>query len=195
MVCLREIENSMSKTNLMLMACSLTNLLLYTKFGLMKLAVVKKRKICFNNVVGMRNLCMHNAKKLENVWVQLICCPLLLRISFPREPPSLIMIVWFLLFTANIQNQRKNLGMMTTTMVLFTFLIPLLLQISKMRELDQILFLRETDPSRLMRELLYPLPQILDDGPVVQLASILLLGGFKEQMEEWSVSISVSLDT
>jgi hypothetical protein len=103
------------------------------------------------------------------------------------------MIVWFLLFTANIQNQRENLGMMTTTMVLFTFLIPLLLRISKMRELDQILFLRETSPSRLMRELLYPLPQILDDGPVVRLASILLLGGFEEQMEEWSVSISVSL--
>jgi hypothetical protein len=71
--------------------------------------------------------------------------------------------------------------------------MPLLLQISKMRELDRILFLRETSPSRLMRELLYPLPQILDGGPVVQLASILLLGGFEEQMEEWSVSISVSL--
>jgi hypothetical protein len=62
-----------------------------------------------------------------------------------------------------------------------------------MRELDRILFLRKTSPSRLMRELLYPLPQILDDGPVIQLASILLLGGFKEQMEEWSMSISVSL--
>jgi hypothetical protein len=62
-----------------------------------------------------------------------------------------------------------------------------------MRELDQISFLRETSPSRLLRELLYPLPQILDDGLAIQLASILLLGGFKEQMEEWSVSISVSL--
>ncbi len=40
-------------------------------------------------------------------------------------------IVWFRLFTANIQNQRENLGMMTTTMVLFTLLIPLLIQISK----------------------------------------------------------------
>ncbi len=190
---MREIKNSMLKTNLMLMACSFTNLLLYTKFGLMKLAVVKERKICFDNVVGMRNLCVHNAKKLDNVWVQLLCCPLLLRISFPREPPSPIMIVWLLLFTANIQNQRENLGMMMTTMVLFTFLIPLLLQISKMRELDQILFLRETSPSRLMRELLYLLPQILDNRPMVRLASILLLGGFEEQMEEWSVSISVSL--
>ncbi len=60
---------------------------------------------------------------------------------------------------------RENLGMMMTTMVLFTFLIPLLLRISKMRELDQILFLRETSPSRLMREMLYPLPQILEDDP------------------------------
>jgi hypothetical protein len=127
MVCLREFENSLLKTNSILMACSFTNLLLYTKFGLMKLAVIKERKICFDNVVGMRNLCVHNAKKLENAWVQLLCCPLLLKILFPREPPSLIMIVWFLLFTANIQNQRENLGMMTTTMVLFTFLIPLLL--------------------------------------------------------------------
>ncbi len=50
---------------------------------------------------------------------------------------------------------------------LFTLLNSLLLQISKMRELDQISFLREMSPSRLMRELLYPLPQILDDGPVV----------------------------
>jgi hypothetical protein len=41
---------------------------------------------------------------------------------------------------------------------LFTFLNSLLLQILKMRELDQISFLRETSPSRLMRELLYPLP-------------------------------------
>jgi hypothetical protein len=111
----------------------------------------------------------------------------------PKGAPIFDMIVWFLLFTANIQNKRENLGMMTTTMVLFTFLIPLLLRISIMRELDQILFLRETSPSRLMRELLYPLPQILDDGPVVRLASILLLGGFEEQMEEWSMSISVSL--
>jgi hypothetical protein len=129
MVFLREIENSMLKTNLMLMACSFTNLLLYTKFGLMKLAIVRERRICFNNVVGMRNLCMHNAKKLENVWVQLLCCPLLLRILFPREPPSPIMIVWFLLFTANIQNQRENLGTMMTMIVLFTFLNPLLLRI------------------------------------------------------------------
>jgi hypothetical protein len=177
----------------MLMACSFTNLLHYTKFGLMKLAVVKERKICFDNAVGMRNLCIHNTKKLENVWVQLLCCPLLLRILFPREPPSPIMIVWFLLLTANIQNQREILGMMMITMVLFTFLIPHLLQILKMRELDQISFLRETSPSRLMRELLYPLPQILDDGSVVRLTSILLLGGFKEQMEEWSLSTSVSL--
>jgi hypothetical protein len=80
MVFLREIENSMLKTNSM-------------KFGLMKLAVVRERRICFNNVVRMRNLCMHNAKKLKNVWVQLLCCPLLLRILFPREPPSPIMIV------------------------------------------------------------------------------------------------------
>jgi hypothetical protein len=119
----------MLKTNSMLMACSFTNLLLYTKFGLMKLAIVRERRICFDNVVEMRNLCMHNTKKLENVWVQLLCCPLLLKILFPREPPSPIMIVWFLLFTANIQNQRENLGMMTTTMVLFTFLNPLLLRI------------------------------------------------------------------
>ncbi len=33
-------------------------------------------------------------------------------------------------------------------MVLFTLLNPLLLGISKMRELDQISFLRETSPSR-----------------------------------------------
>ncbi len=33
----------------------------------MKLAVIKERKICFDNVVGMRNLCVHNVKKLENV--------------------------------------------------------------------------------------------------------------------------------
>jgi hypothetical protein len=129
MVFLREIENSISKTNSMLMACSFTNLLPYTKFGLMKLAIIRERRIRFNNIVGMRNLCMHNASKLENLWVQLLCCPLLLRILFPREPPSPIMIVWFLLFTANIQNQRDNLGMMTTMMVLFTFLNPLLLQI------------------------------------------------------------------
>jgi hypothetical protein len=64
-----------------------------------------------------------------------------------------------------------------------------------MRELDQILFLRERSPSRLLRELLYPLPQILDNGLVIQLASILLLGRFEEQMEEWSASISVSLGT
>jgi hypothetical protein len=95
----------------------------------MKLAVVRERRICFDNNVRMRNLCMHNAKKLENVWVQLLCCPLLLRILFPREPPSPIMILWFLLFTANIQNKRENLGMMMTTMVLFTFLNPLLLRI------------------------------------------------------------------
>ena len=126
---MREIENSMFKMNSMLMACLFTNLLLYTKFGLMKLAVVRERKICFNNVVGMRNLCVLNAKKLKNVWVQLLCCPLLPRILFPREPPSPIMIVWFLLFTANIQNQRENLGTMTTRIVLFTFLNPLLFQI------------------------------------------------------------------
>jgi hypothetical protein len=64
-----------------------------------------------------------------------------------------------------------------------------------MRELDQILFLRETSPSKLLRELLYPLPRILDDGLMIQLASILLLGGVEEQMEEWSMLISVSLDT
>jgi hypothetical protein len=52
-----------------------------------------------------------------------------------------------------------------------------------------------TSPSRLMRELLYPLPQILDDGLVIRLSSILLLGGFEEQMEEWSMSIYVSLGT
>jgi hypothetical protein len=57
----------MLKMNSMLMACFFTNLLLYTKFGLMKLAVVKERKISFDNVVGMKNLCMHNAKKLENL--------------------------------------------------------------------------------------------------------------------------------
>jgi hypothetical protein len=62
-----------------------------------------------------------------------------------------------------------------------------------MGELDQILFLRETSLSRLLRELLYPLPRILDNGLVIQLASILLLGGFEEQIEEWSMSISVSL--
>jgi hypothetical protein len=129
MVFLREIENSVLKTNSMLLACSFTNLLLYTKFGLMKLAIVRERRICFDNVVRMSNLCVHNAKKLENVWVQLLCFPLLLRMLFPREPPSLIMIVWFLLLTANIQNQRENLGMMMTTMVVFTFLNPLLLRI------------------------------------------------------------------
>ncbi len=64
MVFLKKIENSMLKTKSMPMACSFTNLLLYTKFGLIKLAVVKERKICFDNIVGMRNLCMHNAKKL-----------------------------------------------------------------------------------------------------------------------------------
>ncbi len=127
---------------------------LVANFGLNKLAVVRERRICFDNVVRMRNLCVHNAKKLENVWVQLLCCPLLQRILFPREPPSLIMIVWFLLFTANIQNQRENLRTMTTRMVLLTFLNPLLLRILQMRELDQILFLRETSPSRLLRELL-----------------------------------------
>jgi hypothetical protein len=110
-----------------------------------------------------------------------------------NETNSIDLSLWFLLFTANIQNQRENLGMMRTRLVLFTFLIPLLLQISKMRELYQILLLRETSPSRLMRKLLYPLPKILDDGPVTQLASILLLGGFEEQMEEWSMLISVSL--
>jgi hypothetical protein len=64
-----------------------------------------------------------------------------------------------------------------------------------MRELDQISFLRETSPSRLLRELLYPLPRMLDDGLMIRLTSILLLGGFEEQMEEWSMSISVSLGT
>jgi hypothetical protein len=195
MIFLSEIENSMSKTNSMLMACLFTNLLLYTMFGLMKLAVVRERRICFDNIIGMRNLCMHNTKKLENLWVKLLCCSLLLRILVPREPPSPIMIVWFLLFTANIQIQRENLGIMRTMMVLFTFLNPLLLQILSMRELDQILFLRETSPSRLLRELLYPLPQILDDGSMIRLTSILQLGGFEEQMEEWSMPISVSLGT
>ena len=33
----------------------------------------------------------------------------------------------------------------------------------------------------------------IDNRLVIRLASILLLGGFEEQMEEWSVSISVSL--
>jgi len=50
---------------------------------------------------------------------------------------------------------------------LFTFLNSLLLQILKMRELDRIWFLRETSPSRLLRELLYPLPQILDNRLVI----------------------------
>jgi len=111
------------------MACSFTNPLLYMKFGLMKLDVVKERRICFDSAAVMRILCVHSAKKLENVWVQLQCCPLLPRISFPREPPSPMMIVWFLLFTANIQNQREILGMMMTTMGLSTFLNPLLLRI------------------------------------------------------------------
>jgi hypothetical protein len=62
-----------------------------------------------------------------------------------------------------------------------------------MRELDRISFLRETSPSRLLRELLHHLPRILDDGLMIQLASVLLLGGFEEQMEEWSMLISVSL--
>ena len=68
----------------------------------------------FGSVAGMRILCVHSRKKLKNVWDQLQCCPLLQRISFPREPPSPMMIVWFLLFTANIQNQREILGMMMT---------------------------------------------------------------------------------
>ncbi len=50
---------------------------------------------------------MHNAKKLENVWVQLLCCQLLLRILFPREHPSPIMIVWFSVYSQHSEPEGE----------------------------------------------------------------------------------------
>jgi len=52
-----------------------------------------------------------------------------------------------------------------------------------MRELDHISFLRETSLSRLMRELLYPLPQISNDGLAVRHISILFADDYWKAME------------
>ena len=75
-------------------------------------------------------------------------------------PPSLMMIVWFLLFAVNIQNPRESLGMIMM-MVLSTFLDLLLHQIFEMRELARISFLKEILQSMLLRELQYLLHSIL----------------------------------
>jgi hypothetical protein len=109
-------------------------------------------------------------------------------------PPSLMMIVWILQFAVNIQDQRENLGMIMTMTVLFTFPGLLLLRILSMRELAQILFLRETLWSRLLSELEYLLLHpILVRGLAVVHVSILLLYGFVVLMESWNMLISVSL--
>jgi hypothetical protein len=79
------------------------------------------------------------------------------------------------------------------TMVLFTFPSLLLLQILLMRELAEILFLRETLRSRLLRELQYLWHPILVGGLAVVHVSILLLHGFEVLMKSWNVLISVSL--
>jgi hypothetical protein len=62
-----------------------------------------------------------------------------------------------------------------------------------MRELAQILSLRETLWSRLLRELQYLLHPILVGGLAVMHVGILLLHGFVVLMESWNVLISVSL--
>jgi hypothetical protein len=64
-----------------------------------------------------------------------------------------------------------------------------------MRELAQILFLRETLRCRLLRELQYLLHPILVEGLAVVHLSILLLHGFVLLMESWNVLISVSLSS
>jgi hypothetical protein len=96
-----------------------------------------------------------------------------------------MMIVRFLLFTVNIQNQRDNVGMMIILTDRFIFLDLLRLRTLKMRELGQMSFLWEMTPSRLMREfrkLPYLLLQTLNGGLMVLHISILLLGGLVEQM-------------
>jgi hypothetical protein len=96
-----------------------------------------------------------------------------------------MMIVRFLLFTVNIQNQRDNVGMMIILTDRFIFLDLLRLRTLKMRELGQMSFLWEMTPSRLMREfrkLPYLLLQTLNGRLMVLHISILLLGGLVEQM-------------
>jgi hypothetical protein len=93
------------------------------RYGLMRRAVAKGRRICFANVVRMRTLCGLRRGKPANEWTQLLLWSLLLRILFLREPPfPMMMILMFLLFTVSIQNQRENFGTILTMMVLFTFL-------------------------------------------------------------------------
>ena len=104
------------------------------KSGSMRLDVVKEKRTYFGNVVRMKTYCVHSVGKLESELVQLLVCPVLLRIVFPMVPPSLMMIVWFLQFAVNIQNPRESLGMIMM-MVLSTFLDLLLHQIFEMREL------------------------------------------------------------
>ncbi len=97
-----------------------------------------------------------------------------------------MMIVRFLLFTVNIQNQRDNVGMMIILTDRFIFLDLLRLQTLKMKELGQMSFLLwEMTPSRLMREfrrLPYLLLQTLNGGLMVLHISIFLLGRLVEQM-------------
>jgi hypothetical protein len=64
-----------------------------------------------------------------------------------------------------------------------------------MRELAQILFLRETLWARLLRKLRYLLHLILVEGLAVVHISILLLYGFVALMESWNALISVSLSS
>ncbi len=66
------------------------------------------------------------------------------------------------------------------------------LQTLHMREMDQILFLRDASLSRLLRELQYLLHQILASRIVVLHTSILLISGFVDQMEGLNVLISMS---
>ena len=91
------------------------------KSGLMRLDIVKGKITYFGNAIKMKTLCMHSIKKLEGKLVQLLVCPVQLRIVFPTVPLSLMIIMWFLQFAVNIQNLRESLGMIMM-MVLSTFL-------------------------------------------------------------------------
>jgi hypothetical protein len=116
---------------------------------------------------------MQGDGKLESKIGQLLVCPVLSRIVFPMVPPSMMMIVWFFQFAANIQKLRESLGMIMM-MVLSTFLDLLLHQIYKINELVRILFLKEILWSMLLRELQYFLHPILVRGLGSMLANILL---------------------
>jgi hypothetical protein len=128
---------------------------------------------------------MYSVGKLESKLVQLLVCPVLLRIVFPMVLPSLMMIVWFLQFAVNIQNPRDSLGVIMM-MVLSTFLDLLLHQIYKMRELARISFLSEILRSMLLRELQYLLHPILVQGLAGMLANILLQNGCVVLTESWN---------